>query len=49
MAISRDPSLIGPLSSVLGLEDLWDMLEVARVDAHNRETMRKRLEREGRG
>jgi hypothetical protein len=35
MAISADPGLIGPLSSTLGLEDLWDIVEVRMVDAYN--------------
>ncbi len=48
MAMSADKSLIGPLSSTLGLEDLHDVLEVLRVDAHNREVLRKAAEEENR-
>ena len=36
MVISAHPELIGPLSRDLGTEDLWDIIEVMRVDAHNR-------------
>lgn len=43
-AISWEPSLAVPLSSTLGLEDLHDLLEVMRVDAHNRETVRRHEE-----
>lgn len=34
-AISGNLALLGPLSTTLGLEDLHDILEVRRVDAHN--------------
>ena len=33
--LSFDKSLIGPLSTTLGLEDLHDLIEVITVDAHN--------------
>lgn len=46
MAISGDAALLGPLSTVLGLEDLHDILEVKRVDAHNARMIRKAQERE---
>lgn len=36
MALSADLSLAGPLSTVLSLEDLHDILEVIAVGAHNR-------------
>lgn len=42
MAISGRPELLGPLSTVLGLEDLHDILEVIAVDAHNQRVLRKR-------
>ena len=42
MAISGRPELLGPLSTVLGLEDLHDILEVLRVDAHNQRIIDKR-------
>lgn len=45
MAISGNPALIGPLSTDLGLEDLEDILEVRRVDAHNRRVLDKARER----
>ncbi len=41
MAISGHPGLLGPLTSTLGLEDLYDILEVRRIDAHNMRTIRK--------
>lgn len=47
MLISRNPALLGPLSTTLGLEDLYDLVEVALVDAHNDrviEKIRKRNE-----
>lgn len=33
--VSRDPALLGPLSTVLGLEDMYDLVEVALVDDYN--------------
>lgn len=42
MALSSDKTLAGPLSSSLGLEDLHDLLEVIRIDAHNAAVIRKR-------
>jgi len=33
--ISHDKSLIGPLSSTLGLEDMYNLIEVIQVDAYN--------------
>jgi len=33
--LSADKSLVGPLTTTLGLEDAWDLLEVMQVDAHN--------------
>jgi len=33
--ISHDKSLLGPLSSTLGLEDMYNLIEVIQVDAHN--------------
>lgn len=47
MLISREKSLIGPLGTTLGLEDLYDLVEVVLVDAHNDrviEKIRKRNE-----
>ncbi len=41
MLISSDKSLIGPLTTTLGLEDLYDLIEVAQVDAHNDAILRR--------
>lgn len=42
MALSFDKALAGPLSAVLGTEDLHDIVEVILVDAHNRRIIDKR-------
>ena len=34
--ISSDKSMLAPLCTLLGTEDLWDIMEVIQVDAHNR-------------
>lgn len=41
MAISMGVATLGELSTVLGVEDLHDLLEVARVDAHNERVINK--------
>lgn len=41
MLISRDLSLIVPLTSTLGLRDMYDLIEVVTVDAHNDAMMRR--------
>lgn len=41
-AVSHDKSLMGPLSSTIGLEGLYDILEVIAVDAHNARIIAKR-------
>ncbi len=41
MALSFDPSLAGPLSTTLGLEDLHDILEVRLIDLHNAAVRRR--------
>lgn len=46
MAVSADKSLLEPLSTTLGLEDLHDILEVIAVDAHNRRVLDKRNEKD---
>jgi hypothetical protein len=46
MAISGDFALLGPLSETLSVEDLHDILEVKRVDAHNARVIAKARERE---
>lgn len=45
MALSGDKSLLGPLSTVLGLEDLHDIIEVMTIDAHNQRLIAKRMKR----
>lgn len=47
--MSAKPELIGPLSTVLGLEDLHDVLEVIRVDAYNRRMIRRAVEKKQQG
>lgn len=42
MAISSGKASFAELSSVLGLEDLHDILEVIAIDAHNARAMAKR-------
>jgi hypothetical protein len=38
--------LLGPLSTVLGLEDLHDILEVIDIDAHNQRELNKATRQE---
>ena len=40
--LSHDKSLAGPLSTVLGLEDMHDLIEVVLVDAFNDRLVAKR-------
>ena len=40
--LSRDASLAGPLSTVLGLQDMYDLVEIAIVDDCNDYLARKR-------
>jgi hypothetical protein len=40
--LSHDKSLAGPLSTVLGLEDMHDLIEVVLVDDYNDHVIRKR-------
>jgi hypothetical protein len=42
MLLSIDKSLIGPLSTTLGLEDLYDLIEVVTIDAYNDRVIAKR-------
>jgi len=37
--------LIAALSSTLGLEDMYDLIEVLQIDAHNDRILRKIRER----
>jgi hypothetical protein len=46
MVLSADKTLIGPLSSTLGLEDLWDILEVITVDSENQRRIDKAAEKQ---
>ncbi|WP_217284686.1 transcription elongation factor GreA [Achromobacter mucicolens] len=39
VVISRHPGLLHDLQSVLGTEDLYNLLEVIAVDAHNRRVL----------
>ncbi|WP_225596841.1 transcription elongation factor GreA [Achromobacter sp. ACM04] len=39
--ISRHPGLLHDLQSVYGAEDLYNLLEVIAVDAHNQQAMTK--------
>jgi hypothetical protein len=41
MLISHDKSLIVPLNTTLGLEDMYDLIEIIRVDAHNDRVLAK--------
>ena len=45
MVLSHDLTLLGPLSTDLGIEDLHDMIEVILVDAHNTRAI-QRIEEE---
>lgn len=44
MALSIDKSLSSQLASSINLEGLHDLLEVARIDAHNARVIRRREE-----
>jgi hypothetical protein len=46
MLISHDKSLLAPLSTTLGLEDMYDLIEVILIDAHNDRIVAKSRERE---
>ena len=41
MVQSSKPEYVGPLHSVLGTEDLHDLLEIILVDAHNQRLLTK--------
>ena len=45
MIISARLATMGDLSTILGTEDAYDLLEVVTVDAHNREMVRRHGER----
>lgn len=40
--LSHDKSLAGPLNTVLGLEDMYDLIEVVLTDAFNDRLVEKR-------
>lgn len=44
MVVSRDLSMLEKLQTVLGTEDLEDLVEVIAVDAHNTLRFRKNQE-----
>lgn len=46
MAISSGKATMAELSTTLGLEDVHDILEIVRVDAHNARILDKRRQRE---
>jgi hypothetical protein len=46
LLISHDKSLIGPLSTVLSIEDMYNLIEVISVDAHNDRILRERRDRD---
>jgi len=39
VVISRNPALLRDLQTVYGAEDLYNLLEVIAVDAHNRRVL----------
>ena len=41
MLYSHDKSLIGPLTSTLGIEDMYDLIEVVLIDSHNDRVLAK--------
>lgn len=45
MVVSSGLATMADLSTVLGVEDLCDLIEIARVDVHNRRVMAKRQEK----
>jgi hypothetical protein len=48
MLLSHDKSLIGPLTETLSLRDMYDLIEVIRIDGYNDrmiEAHRKRSQR----
>jgi hypothetical protein len=48
MAVSSGKATWGELSTSLGLEDLHDVLEIVRVDAHNAKVLDAKRARENR-
>ena len=42
MLVSHDKSLLGPLSTILGLEVMYDLIEVITIDAYNDRVIAKR-------
>jgi len=42
MLISHDKSLLAALSTTLGVEDMYDLIEVMLVDRHNDRVIAKR-------
>ena len=44
--ISAGKATLAELNTVLGLEDLYDLIEVVAVDAHNRSVLERRARTE---
>lgn len=42
MVVSAGKATLAELSSVYGLEDLYDLIEIINVDAHNQRLLNKR-------
>ena len=47
MLYSHDKSLIGPLTSTLGIEDMYDLIEVVLIDSHNDRVLAKARREDG--
>ena len=45
--ISGGKATLAELDTILSLEDLWDLIEILNVDAHNARIVRKNRDREG--
>ncbi|EQA6838225.1 transcription elongation factor GreA [Salmonella enterica subsp. diarizonae serovar 65:(k):z] len=45
--ISSGKASKAELDSVLGVQDLWDLLEIIQVDAHNERVMQETLNSSG--
>jgi hypothetical protein len=45
-AVSGHPEMMTHLDTTLGIEDLFDLVEIVIVDSRNRRIMQKRLDEE---
>jgi hypothetical protein len=43
--LSQEPLLISALSTTLSVEDMYDLLEVYRIDGYNRQIIRREQEK----